>query len=83
MKIKLLKNVGIDGKHTPAGTVVDAPHTLAKDLIGSGRAVAVEDEAEAEVVTSTEGTTPFPEASVESTSEPESEPAKPTRKNTK
>lgn len=83
MKIKLLKNIGIDGKHTPAGTIVDAPLTLARDLIGTARAVEVTDEAEAEVETKTEGTAPFPEASHEPANEPEAEPAKPTRKSSK
>lgn len=60
MKIKTLKDMGFDGRHTKAGTIVECPPTLARDLIGAGRAEAVEDETPAEVETETEGLKPFP-----------------------
>lgn len=65
MKIKITRNIGIDGQHVTIGTIVDAPETLANQLIGSGRAISVETEAKAEVVTSTEGARPFPEEEIE------------------
>lgn len=61
MKIKTLKDMGFDGKHTPSGTIVECPKTLANELIATNRAVAVEDDAPAEVETQTEGPKPFPE----------------------
>lgn len=60
MKIKLLRNVGIDGKHTPAGTIVNVTPSLARDLIASGRAIVATDDEPAEVESETEGTAPFP-----------------------
>lgn len=66
MKIKTLKDMGFDGKHTKAGTIVECPPTLARDLIGAGRAEAVEDETPAEVETETEGLKPFPPQEEES-----------------
>jgi hypothetical protein len=55
MKIKLLKNIGIAGKHTKEGTVVDVSDRLGLELIGNGRAVLadaepVKEEAPAEPV---------------------------------
>jgi hypothetical protein len=44
MKIKLLKNIGIAGKHTKEGTVVDVSDRLGLELIGNGRAVIVDAE---------------------------------------
>jgi hypothetical protein len=41
MKIKLLRNIGIDGKHCKAGTIVEVSHSVGKDIIGSGRASEV------------------------------------------
>ena len=60
MKIKTLKNMGFDGKHTPAGTIVQCPQSLAKELISTNRAVAVTDDHHAKVETKTEGPAPFP-----------------------
>jgi hypothetical protein len=79
MKIKLLKSLGIDGKHTEAGTIVEAPHTLALELIGGARAELVEDTAEAAVVTATEGAQPFP-AGAEAPEGASTEPDAPTRR---
>lgn len=39
MKIKLLKNIGIAGKHTEAGTVVEVTARIGLELVGNGRAV--------------------------------------------
>lgn len=64
MKIKTLRGMGFDGQHTPAGSIVDVTFTLGKELIGAGRAVEVSDDAEAEVVSTTEGAKPFPEGDV-------------------
>jgi len=51
MKIKLLKNIGLAGKHTPAGTVVEVSERIGFELVGNGRAELVaEDEAPAEDV---------------------------------
>lgn len=83
MKIKTLRGMGFDGKHTPAGSIVDVTFTLGKELIGAGRAVEVSDDAEAEVVSKTEGAKPFQEGDVkapEGDDKPE-EPAKPTKSN--
>lgn len=44
MKIKLLKNIGLAGKHTPAGTVVDVSERIGFELVGNGRAELVADE---------------------------------------
>jgi hypothetical protein len=79
MKIKLLKSIGIDGKHTEAGTIVEAPRTLALELIGGARAELVEDTAEAAVVTATEGAQPFP-AGAEAPEGASPEPDAPTRR---
>ena len=79
MKIKLLKSIGIDGKHTEAGTIVEAPRTLAFELIGSSRAELVEDTAEAEVTTATEGAQPFP-GGAEAPEGASPEPDAPTRR---
>lgn len=73
MNIKLLKNIGIEGKHTPAGTVVDVNLTLARELIGTGRAVRIDGEEEPTggVISTENGLEPFPEG--------EAEPAKPAK----
>jgi hypothetical protein len=49
MKIKLLRNIGIQGVHTEAGTVVDVAEVLGLELVGNGRAElpAIKEEAEA------------------------------------
>ena len=70
MKIRTLKDLGFDGKHTPAGSIVECPPTLARELITGNRAVAVADELPAEVKTETEGATPFPEEEETGTDEP-------------
>jgi hypothetical protein len=51
MKIKITRSVGIEGKFVQPGEVVDAPRPLALNLIERDRAVAVEDDTPAEVVT--------------------------------
>jgi len=85
MKIRLLKNIGIDGKHTPAGSIVEVPHTLALDLIGARRAVREDGEPEPTggVISTENGLVPFPEEET-TTEEPagdtEPEPAKPADK---
>ena len=85
MKIKLLRNTGIDGKHTIAGTIVDVTPSLARDFIASGRAIVATDDEPAEVESETEGTAPFPgDDTLEGTEpegdEPEDAPApKPSR----
>lgn len=60
MKIRTLRDMGFDGKHTKAGTVVECPPTLARYLVVSGRAEHVEESTESEVETETEGLKPFP-----------------------
>lgn len=47
MKIKLLKNIGIAGQHTKAGTVVDVTDRIGLELVGAGRAEVVEEAAKA------------------------------------
>jgi hypothetical protein len=79
MKIKLLRSIGIDGKHTEAGTIVEAPRTLALELIGSSRAELVDDSAEAEVTTASEGAQPFL-GGAEAPEDAIVEPAAPTRR---
>jgi hypothetical protein len=63
MKIKLLKNIGIDGQHTPAGSIVEVPRPLALDLIGAGRAVREDGKTEPTggVISTESGLVPFPE----------------------
>lgn len=82
MKIKLLRNIGIDGKLHKIGEVVEVTRTFGMQLIGSQRAVIapVEDGTEGEpepatggVISTVDGVAPFPEG--------EPEPAKPTAKN--
>jgi len=84
MKIRLLKNIGIDGKHTPAGSIVEVPRSLALDLIGACRAVREDGEpAPTGGVISTEnGLEPFPEEEEPAgETEPEPEPTdKPKRR---
>lgn len=74
MKIKTLKAMGFDGKHTPVGTVVECSNTLARELIASNRAVAVGDETPADVETKTEGAKTFLEGE-----EDDDKPAKSTK----
>lgn len=73
MKIKLLKSMGIDGKHTKAGEIIDADASFARYQISIGRAVAV-DEKQAKngkgVISTASGTVPIPE------NEPAPEPPK-------
>ena len=45
MKIKLHRNIGIAGKHTEAGTVVEVTARIGLELVGAARAEVVEDEA--------------------------------------
>ena len=39
MKIKLLRDVGIAGEHSPAGSVIEVDDSLAVDLVASNKAV--------------------------------------------
>lgn len=48
MKIKAIHSFGIAGKHIAPGETVDAPDTVANDLIVRGRAVPVRADAPAE-----------------------------------
>lgn len=73
MKIKLLKNMGIDGKHTKAGTEVDAEPGFAKHQVSVGRAELVEPaepKGKRGVMTTENGTEPLGD---------DDEPAKPKR----
>lgn len=91
MKIKLTRNIGINGKHTPIGTIVDAPYILAMELIGGNRAVAVAEDSEPEVIAvdarkshgdfslSADADEPAEQAGEEPVADAD-EPAKPTRK---
>ena len=86
MKIKTLKDMGFEGKHTPAGAVLEVKDTLARELIGGGRAIAVEAD-EVDAVVEADGPARFPgddtleevEAD-EPADEPVAEPTKPKRK---
>ena len=73
MNIRLLKDMGIDGKHTPAGTVIEADAGFARYQISLGRAEAVGSEVKPAkgVISTTEGLAPVPEN--------EPEPEKPKR----
>lgn len=44
MKIRLLKNMGIEGKHTPAGHVVEVEPSFGKYQVSIDRAEAVSDD---------------------------------------
>lgn len=44
MKIRLLKSMGIDGKHTPAGNVIEAEDGFARYQINVDRAEEVSDD---------------------------------------
>ena len=44
MRIRLLKNMGIEGKHTPAGTVIEADDNFARHQISVDRAEEVSDD---------------------------------------
>jgi hypothetical protein len=59
MKIKTLKDMGFEGKHTPAGAILEVKETLARELIGGGRAIAVEAD-EVDAVVEADGPAPFP-----------------------
>lgn len=48
MKIKLLKNIGIEGSHTEAGTVLEVSERLGLELVGNGRAELAAEEVETE-----------------------------------
>jgi hypothetical protein len=76
MKIKLLRNIGIEGVHTLAGTEVEVSRSLALQLIGSGRAEQADGKTEPTggVISTESGLEPFPE------SEPEPEKPKKPRK---
>lgn len=43
MKIRLLKSMGIDGKHTPSGTVIEADPSFAKYQASIERAEIVDE----------------------------------------
>jgi hypothetical protein len=58
MKIKTLKDMGFEGKHTPAGSILEVKETLARELVGNGRAELAE--GEAETVVEVEGPARFP-----------------------
>jgi hypothetical protein len=80
MKIKLLRNIGIEGKIYQTGEVVEVNRTFGLQLISAKRAEAVTVEGDPEpepatggVISTENGVAPFPEG--------EPEPAKPTPKN--
>lgn len=70
MKIRILHSTGIDGKRVKPGTVVDAPHLLAVDLIHRERAELVDGDVPAEVATES-----GPTFLASTETEPEPEPA--------
>jgi len=77
MKIKTLKDMGFEGKHTPAGAVLEVKDTLARELIGGGRAIAVEADGPARFP----GDDTLEEVEAdEPADEPVAEPTKPKRK---
>lgn len=80
MKIKLLRNIGIDGTLHKIGEVVEVTRAFGLQLISAKRAEAVNVKGEPEpeaatggVISTEKGVAPFPEG--------EPEPAKPTAKN--
>lgn len=77
MKIRLLKNMGIEGKHMLAGTVIDADAGFARYQISLGRAESVDAEAKPPkgVISTTEGLAPVPENEPEKPEKPK-KPAK-------
>lgn len=84
MKIKITRSTGINGTVARPGTVVEAPNTLAVDLIKRDRAVLAGEEDEPEVTTE-DGPKPFLEDEGEGAGEPageepEGEPAAPTKR---
>jgi hypothetical protein len=81
MKIKTLKDMGFEGKHTPAGSILEVKETLARELVGNGRAVAVE-ASEADSVVEAEGPGRFPgDDTLEGVDEEApAEPAKPAKR---